>query len=207
MPVPASINDLSTTVGSNSPSGSETPTEGDNYLRSLSAFIAQLRDKLNGTSDTGTVKNATLSGTQAGAATWSALQSFSAGISVSSTSGNVYSSTYTPTVTAVSNATAASATGLFKYTQVGTNVTVTGKLNINPTASGSTAIGISLPVASNFTATTDCIGGGNQGRFGETYVMLGLEGDITNDRAQFVFDAQNWGTARPFYVWFTYEVK
>jgi hypothetical protein len=46
MPVPSSIDDLSTTPGSNSPSGSETPTEGDNYLRTLSAFIAQLRDRL-----------------------------------------------------------------------------------------------------------------------------------------------------------------
>lgn len=48
MPVPASIDDLSTTVASNSPAGSETPTDGDNYLRTLSAFIAILRNKLNG---------------------------------------------------------------------------------------------------------------------------------------------------------------
>lgn len=45
MPVPASIDDLSTTASSNSPSGSETPTEGDNYLRAAFAFIAQLRDQ------------------------------------------------------------------------------------------------------------------------------------------------------------------
>lgn len=86
MPVPSSINDLSTTAGSNSPSGSETPTEGDNYLRTLSSFLALLRDKLNGTSDTGTVKNASFqsgsfSGTFAGSATWSGLQEFVAGIS------------------------------------------------------------------------------------------------------------------------------
>jgi hypothetical protein len=49
MPVPSTINDLSTTAASNSPSGSETPTEGDNYLRTLSAFIASLRDLTNGT--------------------------------------------------------------------------------------------------------------------------------------------------------------
>lgn len=66
MPVPSSIDDLSTTAGSNSPSGSETPTEGDNYIRTLSAFIATLRDKLDGTSDTGTIKNATFSGTTSG---------------------------------------------------------------------------------------------------------------------------------------------
>ena len=49
MPVPSSINDLSTTAASNSPAGSETPTEGDNYLRTLSAFIATVRDRTNGT--------------------------------------------------------------------------------------------------------------------------------------------------------------
>lgn len=42
MPVPASINDLSTTAGNNSPGGSESPTTTDDYLRALSAFIAQL---------------------------------------------------------------------------------------------------------------------------------------------------------------------
>jgi hypothetical protein len=80
MPVPSSINDLSTTAGSNSPAGSETPGEGDNYLRSHGAFIATLRDKLNGTSDTGTVKSATFSGTMAGAASWAGLQTFAAGL-------------------------------------------------------------------------------------------------------------------------------
>lgn len=44
MPVPASINDLSTIPGNNSPAGSESPTLTDNYLRTLSAFIASLRD-------------------------------------------------------------------------------------------------------------------------------------------------------------------
>ncbi len=46
MPVPASINDLSTTAGNNSPAGSESPTTTDDYLRTISAFIASLRDGL-----------------------------------------------------------------------------------------------------------------------------------------------------------------
>lgn len=62
MPVPSSIDDLSTTAASNSPTGSETPTEGDNYLRTLSAFIAALRDKLDGTSATGTLTTPTVTG-------------------------------------------------------------------------------------------------------------------------------------------------
>lgn len=44
MPVPASINDLSTTAGSNSPPGSESPATLDDYLRAHASFIAQLRD-------------------------------------------------------------------------------------------------------------------------------------------------------------------
>lgn len=44
MPVPASITELSTTAGNNSPAGSESPTTTDDYIRALSAFIASLRD-------------------------------------------------------------------------------------------------------------------------------------------------------------------
>lgn len=41
MPIPSTIADLSTTASSNSPQGSDSPTEGDNYIRALSAIIAQ----------------------------------------------------------------------------------------------------------------------------------------------------------------------
>lgn len=44
MPVPGSINDLSTTPGTNSPAGSESPATFDDYMRTFAAFIAQLRD-------------------------------------------------------------------------------------------------------------------------------------------------------------------
>lgn len=44
MPVPASIADLSLTPGSNSPSGSESPTSADDYLRFHASCIAALRD-------------------------------------------------------------------------------------------------------------------------------------------------------------------
>lgn len=115
MPVPSSINDLSTTAGSNSPGGSETPGDGDNYLRAHAAFIASLRDKLNGTSDTGTVKSATFSGTMAGAASWSALQTFAVGIKAGNSAqsdGNTLDwyeeGTFTPAV--IGESTAGSAT-------------------------------------------------------------------------------------------------
>ena len=65
MPVPAAITDLSTTPSSNSPAGTETPTLGDDNVRTLSAFIASLRDKLNGTTATGVLKDVIFSGTTA----------------------------------------------------------------------------------------------------------------------------------------------
>lgn len=51
MPVPASITDLSTTAGGNSPPGSESPATLDDYLRAHAAFIAQLRAVIGGSVD------------------------------------------------------------------------------------------------------------------------------------------------------------
>ena len=47
MPVPSAISDLSQTPASNYPSGSETPTTADDYLRTYASFIAMLRDGKN----------------------------------------------------------------------------------------------------------------------------------------------------------------
>lgn len=44
MPVPSAITDLSQTAGSNSPAGSESPALLDDYIRTVFAFIAKLRD-------------------------------------------------------------------------------------------------------------------------------------------------------------------
>jgi hypothetical protein len=46
MPIPSTIADLSTTAASNSPSGSDSPTEGDNYLRAIQAILRQTYDDL-----------------------------------------------------------------------------------------------------------------------------------------------------------------
>ena len=42
MPIPVLITELSTTANSNSPAGSESPVDGDNFIRALSAFVASL---------------------------------------------------------------------------------------------------------------------------------------------------------------------
>jgi hypothetical protein len=79
MPVPSSINDLSTAPGVNSPSGSESPSTTDNYMRTIFAFIAQLRD---GKLATG------LSVLLTGAQTIEGVKTFSDGI-VGNVTGNV----------------------------------------------------------------------------------------------------------------------
>lgn len=45
MPIPTSIDDLSTTPGDNFPAGDDTPDVIDNVFREHAAYIAQLRDK------------------------------------------------------------------------------------------------------------------------------------------------------------------
>jgi len=44
MPVPTVITDLSPTIASNSPSGSDARTVADDHFRALAGFVAQLRD-------------------------------------------------------------------------------------------------------------------------------------------------------------------
>lgn len=61
MPVPGSINDLSTSAGSNFPAGSESPATIDDYLRTYAAFIAILRDRFPVLGDV-TIDDLTLTG-------------------------------------------------------------------------------------------------------------------------------------------------
>lgn len=69
MPLPSSIADLSTTAGSNSPAGSESPALIDDYLRTYASYIAVLRDQaaLIASGVTGSARNARVSVTAASA--------------------------------------------------------------------------------------------------------------------------------------------
>ena len=44
MPIPTSVNDLSTTAESNSPTGSDSPSQIDNYIRAHASIIRQVSD-------------------------------------------------------------------------------------------------------------------------------------------------------------------
>ena len=93
------------------------------------------------------------------------------------------SGTYTPTLTGVTNIQALTAF-VCQYVQLGDVVTVSGQINLDPTSTGDTAFGISLPVASNFASRTQC-GGVLTTSEGVSGPMcaFGIYADATNDRA------------------------
>lgn len=90
------------------------------------------------------------------------------------------SGTYTPNLTNVTNL-AASTAYECQYVQVGSVVTVSGLVDVDPTAAGACELGLSLPVASNFTAVEQCAGAG------VSAVVAGFSAavlaDATNNRA------------------------
>lgn len=111
--------------------------------------------------------------------------------------------TYTPALTSVANVTA-STPYVCQYYRVGNQVTVSGKVDIDPTAGATlTQLGISLPIASNFGAAENC--GGTAVAAVPSYAAS-IAADLTNDRAQLdyttVFDVAN----RSFFFSFTYRV-
>ncbi len=107
-----------------------------------------------------------------------------AGIAVpTSALGTCYSGTYTPTITNGTNVDGSTAFEC-QYMRVGNVVTVSGTVNIDPAATGTyTSIGMSLPVASNFSAAPQLGGVGCTGLAAQG--VFGILADTTNDRAQF----------------------
>jgi len=114
--------------------------------------------------------------------------------------GNVFSGTYTPTSFNTTNI-AASTPQSAQYLRVGNTVTVSGQIDIDPTATGFALLGLSLPIASAITSAVQLSGvfncpdadGG------------GVYGDATNDRATFQFTASSAANLTYYYT-FTYRV-
>lgn len=123
-------------------------------------------------------------------------------LDVSTGTGNIGWGTYTPTLTNTTNVGAATAY-LATYMRVGNTVTVAGQIDLDPTALGATELGISLPVASNFTTTLEM--GGTAAALGVTEVF-GLSADATNDRAKMSGLAVSSANHQVAYH-FTYQVK
>lgn len=113
------------------------------------------------------------------------------------------SGTYTPTLTNVANIDASTAYEL-QYLRVGSTVTVSGKVDIDPTAAAATTqLGISLPVSSNFAAREDCGGVA----FSNTIGTQGgaIRADFTNDRAEMDFVSVGTANSGMFFI-FQYQI-
>ncbi len=112
------------------------------------------------------------------------------------------SGTYTPTFVKLGNLDSISANGLTSYIRVGDQVFVSGSCNIDPTASGQITYTISLPIASNFTLTTDA-----SGMSTARTAFIGLiSADTTNDVAT-VQEGNTSTTAGISRFFFSYTVK
>lgn len=118
----------------------------------------------------------------------------------------IASGTYTPTLTNSINITS-SASGVAQWIRVGNVVTVTcGNININPAAAGlSTQLGISLPIASNFTSDVQC-GGVGVGTQNVVYVSGRIYADIVGNKAFMDWFASTDDSGEPWSFSFTYLI-
>lgn len=102
-------------------------------------------------------------------------------------STKITSGTYTPTLTNTTNI-AASTALVTHYIRIGDEVQIGGIVNIDPTAAGACVMGMSIPIASNLTATADLSGTIVSSTSGENGYA---SADTTNDRATFNFVVSN----------------
>ena len=116
------------------------------------------------------------------------------------------SGVYTPTLFNVVNV-AASTAYECRWQRAGNTVTVSGRVDIDPTAAAPTAteLGISLPVASAFSSANreECAGVGHATTV--TAQHGAIRSDPTNDRAEYLFDATSAANVTHHFT-FTYVI-
>lgn len=118
--------------------------------------------------------------------------------------GLANSDVYTPTLTGVANV-AASTAYQCQWFKVDTIVTVTGKLDLDPTAGATlTQLGMSLPIRSALTAAEQCAG------VAAAPAVAGysaaIVGDAANDRAELQFTTGADVANRSWFFSFSYRV-
>lgn len=119
------------------------------------------------------------------------------------TSLTLATGSYTPTVTGVANTDSVTAHGCFWY-RIGDIVTVFGRFDVDATTTATlTQVGISLPVAANFTTDAQCQGTGSSRTVVDESGMF--IADATNDRAEFRFIATSTASQNIGFV-FSYTI-
>lgn len=116
---------------------------------------------------------------------------------------DVTGTTYTPTLTGVTNVTSSTAK-VSQYTRVGNVATVYGSLDIVTTLAVATEVDISLPVASNFAAATNANGIANASSAIATNAYI--DADATNDRVRLKFIGLAVGGSGTLFYTFSYSV-
>lgn len=114
----------------------------------------------------------------------------------------ITSGTYTPTLTNVTNLDASSVT-LCQYMRVGNTVTVSGKITVDPTATGTVQLRLTLPIASALTQSFQVAGtAAASGIAGQVAAILG---DAANDEGFLQFVTTD-VTSQAMYFSFTYQI-
>jgi hypothetical protein len=113
------------------------------------------------------------------------------------------SGTYTPTLTNTANLSASTAY-LCTWSRVGSTVTVAGRVDIDPTTTATlTTLGVSLPVASNFSSTDQA--GGTAAANSVADATAGILSYATNDRVTLQYICTD-VTNHSMYFTFSYQV-
>jgi len=109
---------------------------------------------------------------------------------------------YTPTLTNVANLDASTAYQC-QWLRIHNVISVSGRVDVDPTAAASTKLGISLPRPSSFLASNNCAGAAAASAIaGQSAAILG---DVTNARAQLEWIAVDL-TNQPMWFSFSYLV-
>ena len=166
---PATIAFMSSTATENSLAiGGGTPLGN-------AATSIEFRTAANTTTVTGTIR---LAITADGRIYGTALHN-NAGDLSGTTNQYIASGTYTPTLTSVNGINGATTTRACQWMRVGNVVTVTGQVDAGFN-NGGAQLGVSLPIASNFTTQYQCAGTAVCGAQQNAVQVIG---DATNDRA------------------------
>jgi hypothetical protein len=122
--------------------------------------------------------------------------------------GNIFSGTYTPTLTNVANIDIPASTAYtFQYMRVGNVVTVSGKIDVTVTGTGLTRLNVSLPISSNFSAEENCAGTAVMTASSVSInIPASIRADATNDVAQVQYHGNLTGMAQAYFLTFTYRV-
>jgi hypothetical protein len=186
MAVPTALGDLNVVIASNPPAGSDsTGAAGsgklDDYLRAAYGLIAQVN------AAKAAIDGQTFTGSMVIPST-ATINSISA--------ANITSSTYTPSIGNVINATGRTVPH-GHYIRLGNQVYVYGQCDVDPDAAGVTCVSISLPVASDFAQVYDCSGSGTVAAVTSATAidLVQIQGNVAGNVAWATFFASNAGNS------------